>query len=183
MKPVRVLLQDILRKSQEGTTTDMAATLPETIVENCDIKSHMHTHTGKKPFSGSRGNESFEHSSQQSINEDSESPREELGLGPNCEKAVAKNIRFSEAPKKPYTCSICNKSFTLNDTMINHMRTHTKEKPFTCILCSKLFSSKSVLRRHMRIHTGDKPFSCIICNKLFARKSQVKIHMLTHTYR
>ena len=64
MKPVRVLLQDILRKSQEGTTTDMVATLPETIVENCDIKSHMHTHTGKKPCSCSQGNESFEYSSQ-----------------------------------------------------------------------------------------------------------------------
>ena len=90
MKPVRVLLQNILRKSQEGTTADMVAMLPETIVQNCDIKS-------------------------------------------------------LEDAKKPYTCSLCNKSFTQNDTMIIHMQTHNKEKTFTCILCSKPFSFNSKL--------------------------------------
>ena len=135
MKPVRVLLQDIFRKSQKGTTADMVAILPSTIVENCDIKRHMHTHTGKKPFS-----------CLQAINEDSESPGQELYLGPNCEEAVAKkNIKLSENTKKPYTCSLCNKSFTQNDTMIIHMQTHNKEKTFTCILCSKPFSFNSKL--------------------------------------
>ena len=90
MKPVRVLLQNILRKSQEETTADMVAMLPETIVQNCDINS-------------------------------------------------------LEAAQKPYTCSLCNKSFTQNDTMIIHMQTHNKEKTFTCILCSKPFSFNSKL--------------------------------------
>ena len=126
VKPVRVLLQDILRKSQEETTADMVAMLPETIVQNCDINS-------------------------------------------------------LEAAQKPYTCSLCNKSFTQNDTMIIHMRTHTEEKPFTCILCSKPCSTKSNLNSHMQIHTGEKPFSCLICNKMFVRKTHVKRHIQTHT--
>ena len=168
IKPVRVLLQDILRRSQEGTTEDM---VPETIVQNCDIQSHMHTHTGEKPYSCS-----------QASNEDSESPRKELCLAPNCEELVAeKNIKLSENAKKPYTCSLCNKSFTRNYAMIIHMRTHTKEKPFTCILCSKPFSNNKNLKRHMRIHTGDKPFSCLICNKLFSQRINMKTHMRTHS--
>ena len=178
MKPVRVLLQDILHKSQEGTTADM---VPETMVGNCDIKSHMNIHTGEKPFSGSQGNELFEHSSPQSNNEDREPPGE-LCLGPNSEEAVAKkNRKISENDKKPYNCSICYKLFAQNDIMIIHMQTHTKEKPFTCIVCSKPFSLKGSVTRHMRIHTGEKPFSCVICNKLFLQRSDVKCHMRIHT--
>ena len=66
-----------------------------------------------------------------------------------------KNAEYSnynfETTKKLYTCSLCTKSFTQNDTMIIHMQTHNKEKTFTCILCSKSFSFKSKLSRHMRI--------------------------------
>ena len=92
MKPVRVLLQDILRKSHiEVTTVDM---VPETIVENCAIKSHMHTHRDEKPCSCSQGNESFEHSSQQSNNEHSETHKE-LGLGRTHNKET------------PFTCILC----------------------------------------------------------------------------
>ena len=181
VKPVRVLLQDILRKSQEVTTADMVAMLPQTIEQNWDIKSHMHTHTGEKPFSCSQGNEPFEHSSLQANNEDSESPRE-MCFAPNCEEAVAKkNIKLFANAKKPYTCSLCNKSFAQNYTMKSHMRTHTRGKPFKCILCSKPFANRSNLIRHMRIHTGEKRFSCIICNKLFLQNSHVKSHMQTHT--
>ena len=56
VKPVRVLLQDILRKSQEGTTADMVAMLPETIVQNSGIKS---LESAKKPHSCSLCNKSF----------------------------------------------------------------------------------------------------------------------------
>ena len=83
----------------------MVAMHPETKVQNCDIKSHMNTHTGEEACSysqGTEGSESFEHRSPQANNGDSESPGE----------ADAKNnMKLLENAKKPYTCSICNKSF------------------------------------------------------------------------
>ena len=144
----------------------------------------MNTHTGEEACSysqGTEGSESFEHRSPQANNGDSESPGE-LCLGPNSEEADAKNnMKLLENAKKPYTCSICNKSFAYNYTMIIHMRTHTIEKPFKCILCSKPFSYKKNITRHMRIHTGEKPFSCMICSKQFVQNSEVKSHMRIHT--
>ena len=166
MKPVRVLLQDILRKSHiEVTPVDM---VPETIVENCDIKSHMHTHTDEKPCSCSQGNESFEHSSQQSNNEHSETHKE-LGLGRTHNKET------------PFTCILCSKSFATKSNLTRHMRTHTGEKSFSCMICNKLFSEGSEVNSHMCTHTGEKLYSCSHCNKSYAHRYSLKMHMMSHT--
>ena len=88
---------------------------------------------------------------------------------------------LGRATEKPYSCSICQKSFSQNYSLTYHMRTHTKEKPFTCTLCTQKFSTQSNLSRHMRCHTGEKPFSCGICNKLFSQNCEMKSHMRSHT--
>ena len=154
MKPVRVLLQNILRKSQEGTTADMVAMLPETIVQNCDIKS---LEDAKKPYTCSLCNKSFTQNDTMIIH------------------------MQTHTKEKPFTCSLCSKPFSTKSNLTKHLRIHTGEKPFSCMICKKLFSQSSEVKSHMRIHTGDKPFSCMICNKLFAQKSQMKSHMQTHT--
>ncbi|XP_022106685.1 zinc finger protein 341-like [Acanthaster planci] len=49
-----------------------------------------------------------------------------------------------------------------------------------CNYCDKTFTKNFDLQQHVRSHTGEKPFQCIVCGRAFAQKSNVKKHMQTH---
>uniref|UniRef100_A0A0B7ASR0 C2H2-type domain-containing protein n=1 Tax=Arion vulgaris TaxID=1028688 RepID=A0A0B7ASR0_9EUPU len=49
-----------------------------------------------------------------------------------------------------------------------------------CEYCNKEFTKNFDLQQHVRAHTGEKPFQCIVCGRAFAQKSNVKKHMATH---
>ncbi|XP_072295435.1 uncharacterized protein [Eucyclogobius newberryi] len=82
---------------------------------------------------------------------------------------------------KPYSCSFCKKRFTQQTSLDYHVRAHTGERPYSCSVCNKAFVVKSNLNVHMRIHTAEKRFSCDICTKTFILKCNLKTHMRTHT--
>ncbi|GAB1600327.1 zinc finger protein 2 homolog [Argonauta hians] len=82
---------------------------------------------------------------------------------------------------KPYTCSLCHKSFSRNYHLKMHSLTHSGIKPFSCFTCSKSFSRSSDLKRHLTTHTGVKPFGCTLCQKYFSRSSDLRRHTATHT--
>ncbi|XP_063600428.1 zinc finger protein OZF-like [Penaeus indicus] len=80
----------------------------------------------------------------------------------------------------PFICDVCNKSFTLKDDIVMHMRIHRKEKPYVCDVCNKVISGKSGLEKHMRVHTKEKPYSCEVCSKTFSQKPHLESHKTTH---
>ncbi|KAM4737182.1 zinc finger protein 341 [Anableps anableps] len=55
-----------------------------------------------------------------------------------------------------------------------------KAPKLKCNFCDKFFSKNFDLQQHIRSHTGEKPFQCIVCGRAFAQKSNVKKHMQTH---
>ena len=54
-------------------------------------------------------------------------------------------------------------SFSENDYLKKHKRTHTGETPFTCGQCTKSISPGGDLKRHRRSHTIEKTFPCDQC--------------------
>ncbi|XP_051246772.1 oocyte zinc finger protein XlCOF8.4-like isoform X2 [Dicentrarchus labrax] len=103
-----------------------------------------------------------------------------------CDKSFARkgNLQLhmgTHKGDKPFSCSVCSKRFNRKSHLQIHMQTHTGEKPFSCSVCHKSFGQKTNLQKHMRSHTGEKPFSCSVCDKSFGQKSTLQRHMRTHT--
>ncbi|XP_032361822.1 gastrula zinc finger protein XlCGF17.1 isoform X1 [Etheostoma spectabile] len=87
----------------------------------------------------------------------------------------------SHTGEKTFSCSVCNKAFTVNGSLQKHMKIHKGEKSFSCSICKKAFIESGYLNRHMRIHTGEKAFSCSVCKKAFTVSGSLQKHMRIHT--
>ena len=82
---------------------------------------------------------------------------------------------------KPHFCSYCDKKFSSNQLLKQHVRSHTGERPYSCNYCEKRFTQSHSLQSHEFIHTGEKPFSCKICSYSCRNSANLRKHGLIHT--
>ena len=62
--------------------------------------------------------------------------------------------------EKPFSCNLCDKSYSRAERLKFHMNAHNGKKPFLCNICDKGFTEKSNLKTHMKIHTGERTYLC-----------------------
>lgn len=95
-------------------------------------------------------------------------------------------VRWNRATSsKPFKCQEagCEKSFTANNSLQNHMRKHTGEQPYACPYddCSERFTLKTGLQTHLKLHealNGERAI-CLhaACRKSFKTNAELRTHM------
>lgn len=58
---------------------------------------------------------------------------------------------------KNYTCSVCQETFTNNETLEVHFQKHSKENYYECPFCAKTFDQNDHLEGHMQSHIQVTP--------------------------
>lgn len=96
------------------------------------------------------------------------------------------------------TCTVCGKTFSAEQALVQHMNLHSNIKPWACKHCGKRFPQQSACSKsfkyrkssssntnlftaiHERTHTKEKPLKCEICGKAFSESSNLSKHRKTH---
>lgn len=102
-----------------------------------------------------------------------------------CQKTFSRNGALKQhmlthEATKPYVCEVCGKVYKHNGALKVHLGMHNGINPFTCEYCSKSFTQKIALLRHIPIHTGETPHVCDLCGKRFIHRTSFRIHKLNH---
>ncbi|XP_034052700.1 zinc finger protein 2 homolog [Gymnodraco acuticeps] len=134
---------------------------------NSDPEKHLQPETEDKPLDSSKP-----------YTEDRADWKKTREPGSNSDRNKQDPVSDSRrsAGEKPFSCSVCEKTFAWKGYLNLHMRIHTGEKPYICSICKKSFAVKASLKCHIRIHTGEKPYSCSVCDKRFTQSHKVKSH-------
>ncbi|XP_071038912.1 gastrula zinc finger protein XlCGF57.1 [Parasteatoda tepidariorum] len=95
------------------------------------------------------------------------------------EQSIVNHMRL-HSKEMPFTCTECKRSFRQIGNLQRHMTTHRGERPFQCQDCDKSFADPATLRNHMRVHTGETPYVCTLCTRGFTQVGNLKRHLALH---
>ncbi|XP_045537935.1 zinc finger protein 540-like [Papilio machaon] len=103
------------------------------------------------------------------------------GLAFNDSGNLARHSKAIHAKHRPFSCPVCDKTFSRNAHLRDHMKSHSESRDFVCDICGKASKSSAALRMHRKIHQEECKYSCIKCGAKFKRSGELRAHVTVHT--
>ncbi|XP_065217279.1 zinc finger protein 354B-like isoform X1 [Planococcus citri] len=102
-----------------------------------------------------------------------------------CDKTFSDKYDWGRHMRKhpePFVCPKCNKPFSRRVNLIEHQSTHSYEQPYKCGICDTRFKTDRSKRMHEHnMHTESARFECAVCGKMFLYKKLLIAHLRVHS--